>query len=139
MVFPMFGQAAEGAGQCALTIPSSLRFAARLNSGARQHMATLVWTAPMRYYSSRDEAAFFGWLESIPGVVSVRGQGRELHVQLRSRRPSRESLLELISLYRRYEGNFSELAKFENDSNRAWFRDGNAYWFEGVFGGASGA
>lgn len=77
----------------------------------------------MQYFSSRDEAAFFGWLQSIPGVTSVRGQGLELHIQLRTSRLSQESLRELIALYKRYNGNFSELARFENDSNRDWFNE----------------
>jgi len=90
----------------------------------------------MQYFSQRDEAAFFGWLQSIPGVTSVRGQGLELHIQLHSKRLSRESLLELISLYTRYNGNLHELSEFESDSNRGWFKDKDSYWFAGVFGEA---
>ena len=70
----------------------------------------------MRYYSPSDEAAFFGWLQSIPGVIRVHGQGRELVIELRSKRLSASSLRELIALYRRYEGNMSELAQFANYS-----------------------
>jgi len=91
----------------------------------------------MAYFSPQDEAAFFGWLQAIPGVISVRGQGQELHIQLRSRRMSQECLRELISLYSRYNGNLHELAQFENDSNRGWFKDRGAYWFGGVFGESS--
>lgn len=93
----------------------------------------------MAYFSSRDEAAFFGWLQSIPGVISVKGQGRELHIRLRSRRLSQEGLRELISIYNRYGGKLRELAEFENDTNRGWFKDKDAYWFGGVFGDASAA
>ena len=88
----------------------------------------------MRYFSSRDEKAFFRWLESIPGVVGVRGVGRELRIELRSGRISAEALRELIALYRRYGGRLRDLAVFESTSNRRWFRNPNAYWHRGVFG-----
>ncbi len=96
-------------------------------------MATLVWQAPMTYLSAGDEAAFFTWLQSIPGVVAVRGVGRELHVSLKSRRISQASLRELIALYSRFGGRLSELAQFENTSNTTWFRSPAAIWYAGVF------
>lgn len=96
-------------------------------------MAELIWTAPLRYHSRSDEAAFFGWLQSISSVTSVRGQGRELIIGLRSRRLSQTNLRELLALYRRYEGNMSELAQFANDTNRSWFQDPDADWYEAVF------
>lgn len=83
-------------------------------------MATLIWQAPMSYYAPGDEAAFFGWLQSIPGILSVIGSGRELHIQTRSTRLSRNSILELVALYRRYQGNLGELAMFSTPTNKAW-------------------
>jgi len=74
----------------------------------------------MSYYAPGDEAAFFGWLQSIPGALSVRGIGRELHIQTRSTRLSRESISKLVALYRRYHGNFKELAMFVTLANIAW-------------------
>ena len=100
-------------------------------------MATLVWRAPMRYLSQGDEAAFFSWLSSVPGVVSVVGSGRELHIRLRSTRLSQQSLRELIALYTRYEGHLSELAQFATEANSAWFKAPNAVWHREVFGAAN--
>ena len=97
-------------------------------------MTTLIWKAPMKYGSHGDETAFFSWLQSIPGVVSVEGQGRELHIGLRSKRLSSHSLCELIALYQRYKGNMKELAQFANSSNKAWFGSPDAYWYKKVFG-----
>jgi len=94
----------------------------------------LTWRRPMRYFSSRDEQAFFRWLESIPGVIGVRGVGRELRIELRSPRVSAEALKELIALYRRYGGRLRDLAVFESPGNRRWFRNPKAYWYRGVFG-----
>jgi hypothetical protein len=84
-------------------------------------MATLIWKAPMRYWSQGDESAFFTWLQAIPGVVAVQGQGRELHIRFRSKRVSSASLRELFALYRRYGGDLSELAIFKTEANASLF------------------
>lgn len=96
-------------------------------------MPTLIYKSRIWYYSPGDEAAFFGWLQSIPGVVSVRGQGTELHIRMRSKRVSAVTLRELLALYERYKGEMSELAQFENASNTKWFRDPQGYWYKRVF------
>jgi hypothetical protein len=88
----------------------------------------------MRYFSGGDEAAFFTWLQSIPGVVSVKGYGKELHIGLRSKRLSANSLREFIALYQRYRGNMRELAQFANSSNASWFQATEAFWHSKVFG-----
>jgi hypothetical protein len=85
-------------------------------------MAQLIWTAPMKYYSGGDETAFFDRLQSIPGVIGARGQGRELIIQLKSKRLSQAALRELLALYLRYNGRLSEVAQFVNDTNRSWFQ-----------------
>jgi hypothetical protein len=96
-------------------------------------MAELIWTAPMHYYSRNDEAAFFSWLQSIPGVTGAHGQGRELVIRLKTKRLSQAALRELIALYRRYDGRMSELEQFANDTNRNWFQNPDAYWYKAVF------
>src|SRR3954465_928215 len=97
-------------------------------------MTTLVWQAPMQYLSPGDEAAFFTWLQSIPGVLSVHGEGRELHIRLKSKRLSSSALRELIALYWRYNGRMSELAQFVTPSNESWFKAKVTYWHAKVFG-----
>ena len=96
-------------------------------------MTTLVWQEPMWYGSPGDERAFFTWLQSIPGVLSIRGEGRELHIRLRSKRLSTSSLREFIALYTRYQGRLSELAQFATPSNESWFKSKEAHWYRGVF------
>ncbi len=97
-------------------------------------MSTLVWRAPMLYFAPGDEAAFFYWLQAIPGVLGVRGVGRELHIRLKSKRVSATALRELLALYNRYGGNLSELAMFANPSNEHWFQAPHMYWYSAVFG-----
>ncbi|RZJ01316.1 MAG: hypothetical protein EOP39_23660 [Rubrivivax sp.] len=89
--------------------------------------------------SQGDEAAFFAWLKSVPGVIAVAGSGRELHIQLRSKRLSQQGLRELIALYTRYDGNLSDLAQFATEANSDWFKAPNAAWHRAVFGVANAA
>jgi len=88
------------------------------------------------YWSQKDEAAFFSWLKSIPGVTRVRGVGRRLVVTLRSKRLSDRALRELIALHMRYRLPMRALAQFETPGNRKWFRSRQAYWHRKVFGRA---
>ena len=90
------------------------------------------------FYSAFDEALLFAWLESIPGVKGVVGQGRHLIVTLRSNRLSRASLTELLALHRRYEIPMRELARFKTEQNASWFADPRMYWHKAVFGKTRG-
>jgi len=85
------------------------------------------------YWSQGDESAFFRWLESIPGVKGVKGQGLELIVTLRSSRISSLALRELIALHTRYNLPMQLLAQFETTTNKKWFRSKKAYWYSKVF------
>ena len=86
-------------------------------------MPRLVWSAPMRYSSAGDEAAFFGWLQSIAGVIRVEGRGCELVIQLKSSRVSEATLRELKAVFKRYEGNLGDLEVLNTVSNQvAWSR-----------------
>jgi hypothetical protein len=88
----------------------------------------------MRFASPGDESAFFSWLHAIPAVVSARGEGRELHIRLRSARLSAANLREFIALYDRYDGNMKELAQFVHSSNESWFKSRSSFWYSKVFG-----
>jgi hypothetical protein len=85
------------------------------------------------YWSQGDESAFFRWLQSIPGVESVKGQGMGLIVTLRSSRLSSLALRELIALHTRYNLPMQSLAQFETVANKNWFRSKKAYWYSKVF------
>jgi hypothetical protein len=66
-------------------------------------------------------------------VYKIEGAGEELHIHVRGRRLSSECLRELIALFSRYKGPMSQLAQFENPSNRKWFKDPRAFWHRQVF------
>ena len=86
------------------------------------------------FYSSSDEANFFCWLRSIPGVTRVAGEGRDLHVTLRSSRLGEVALREMIALHWRYQLPMQNLATFLNSSNERWFAAPGMYWHNAVFG-----
>jgi len=86
-----------------------------------------------RFFSARDEDQFFAWLKAIPGVVRVIGRADGLLVSLRSKRPSQETLRELLALHFRYRLPMRQLAQFETRQNMTWFRSREAYWYAKVF------
>ena len=90
------------------------------------------------YYSEYDEDAFFAWLQRIPAVRSVRGVGRDLVIEVRSRRMPNTSLHELIALFTRYKMSHRELAQFESAANSSWLREPGTYWQRSMFGVAGG-
>jgi hypothetical protein len=86
------------------------------------------------FYSSSDEALFFAWLKSIPGVTRVVGERTDLVVTLRSARLSRRALWDLLALHLRYDLSMKRLAQFERSQNTAWFRDPKMFWHSRIFG-----
>lgn len=89
------------------------------------------------FYHASDERAFFEWLARIPCVKCYHGDGnRGLVVDLK-RRPGQDDLRQLLALCHRYGVDMRQLAKFETEKNRAWFRDARKYWYRAVFGRAS--
>ena len=96
-------------------------------------MSTHIWKSRMTFRSSGDESAFFHWLQAIPGVTSVQGLGRELHIQLKSSTLSDSALRDFLALYKRYGGDLRELARFARSRNAKWFCNPEAWWFKSVF------
>ena len=86
------------------------------------------------YFSPGDEAAFFSWLKSIPGVKGLRGTPGGLLVDLVSKRLSNSALRELIALHYRFALPMKDLQQFKTARNAAWFEDPAAYWHAFVFG-----
>jgi hypothetical protein len=86
------------------------------------------------FYSQADEASFFAWLESIPGVIRVVGENSSLVVTLRSARLSKAALWNLLALHFRYNIPMEALARFETSQNTSWFRKPGMFWHKKVFG-----
>ncbi|MBS0278857.1 MAG: hypothetical protein JSR81_14640 [Proteobacteria bacterium] len=88
------------------------------------------------YYSPGDENAFFGWLENLKCVSTVKGAPDGLHVKLR-RRPSESDLREMIGLLYRYGLDMKPLAALVTERNARWFRNTKMFWYRSVFGKTS--
>ena len=86
-----------------------------------------------RFFSAHDEAAFFEWLDKLKCVADYHGEGRNLLIRLKDEPVDDASLRELLALFSRYNIEMSQLAAFETDLNRAWFRASNTYWHATVF------
>ncbi|MDR7297193.1 MULTISPECIES: hypothetical protein [Roseateles] len=96
-----------------------------------------LMVASPTFYSSKDEASFFAWLQSISGITQVVGTGRELRVTLRSPRVGEEALRDLLALHWRYQLPMRALAAFLSSTNERWFAAPDAYWHDAVFGAAA--
>jgi hypothetical protein len=90
--------------------------------------------AGVSFFHQNDERAFFEWLERIPCVSSVRGEGADGLVVRLKHRPGKDDLWQLLALCRRYGIDMRQLAKFETPQNRDWFRKSGMFWFAAVFG-----
>ncbi|MBE7217451.1 MAG: hypothetical protein INR64_03175 [Caulobacteraceae bacterium] len=86
------------------------------------------------FYHQADERAFFDWLERIPCVASVRGEGKDGLVVRLKRRPGQDDLRQFLALGHRYKIDMQQFAKFETEANRSWFNDPKMFWYEAVFG-----
>ena len=64
------------------------------------------------FWSVGDERAHFEWLDRIAAVKSVRGQGSRLYLAIDTE-CSFEDFLELEGIYRRYDGDLSQLEKLK--------------------------
>jgi len=90
--------------------------------------------AGVSFYHDADERAYFEWLERIPCVASVQGDGVKGLVVRLKRRPGQDDLKQFLALGHRYGLDMRKFAKFETEANRHWFRDPKMYWFKRVFG-----
>lgn len=82
--------------------------------------------------SPGDEAAFFSWVGSIEGVQRVFGVGDTIRLEMPPVLPD-EALRELLAVFRRYDIDMAQLARFASASNAAWFTAPGTYWHDRVF------
>ena len=90
--------------------------------------------AGIRFASYLDEKHLFTWAEEIPSFD--RWDGDEL--VLRTRDIPDDDLRDLLALFSRYRVPMRQLAQFETQSNRYWFRASSSYWYTDVFESEAG-
>ena len=88
------------------------------------------------FCSSTDEDLFFDWIKKIPSITHCKGIGTNLLLYFKSKRINANDLRELITLFRRYKIDTSELKIFLNEGNKEWFyeKSKQAYWHKKVLG-----
>lgn len=86
------------------------------------------------YYSYSDEKSFFTWLESIEGVVSVKGTPQGLHVAFNAPFLSRAGAYDLIALFSRYGYPLAPIRSLIDTDDAGFFENQEAYWFEQLYG-----
>jgi hypothetical protein len=94
-----------------------------------------IEAAHVGYYSAYDEAAFFEWLDKIASVCDFKGRGSSLWITVDYDKTTEEDLLELLSLFRRYEVSMGQLIALDKPEFSEWFHERDAYWFPHIFGG----
>ena len=69
------------------------------------------------YWSEGDERAHFEWMQRIPCVQDVRGQGTRVFLSIEEDEVTANDLRELNALYRRYGGDTAQLARLNGSKN----------------------
>ncbi|WP_353098981.1 hypothetical protein [Stenotrophomonas lactitubi] len=85
------------------------------------------------FYSPRDEAHFFGWLDQMECVMDVVGRGRVIYIQVDRRRVDAEALRDILAFFQRYRIAMKQLRVFDSEAFSTWFRRSDAYWYRRVF------
>jgi hypothetical protein len=89
----------------------------------------------VRYYSRKDEDAFFEWIKKIDCIEDIGGAGKELYLYIATNDLHEYDLRELLALFYRYKIDMKQLQIFLNKNNKIWFCDNKkAYWHRCVFG-----
>ena len=89
----------------------------------------------IKYYSHKDEDAFFEWINKIDCIDKAVGEGRELHLYIADNVLQDHDLRDLLALFYRYKLDMKQLERFLNKDNKLWFFDNyKAYWHRRVFG-----
>jgi hypothetical protein len=97
-------------------------------------MATVITLKDAhQFYCREDEDHFFGWLQAIPAVVSVKGRLRLLEVSVAVPIDD-QSLRAFLGLLARYGVDGTPLRPLCTPENEKWFKDPEKYWFDSVFG-----
>lgn len=81
-----------------------------------------------KFGSDFDEDAFFKWLQSISGVISVVGDSHGLDVKIDFSLFDDDSLKNMMVLHSRYKLDFGAIRAFLIENEEEWIFDKNTYW-----------
>lgn len=88
----------------------------------------------IKFYSPKDEDAFFEWVKKIDCIHKFFGVGKTLYLEVIGNEITDENLDELLGLFYRYKIDMKQLKRFLSKENQDWFFDNKkAYWHKKVF------
>lgn len=86
------------------------------------------------FYGITDEDMFFEWLKRIPCIINITGAGENLYLYVHEKPLSEDDIYELLSLFRRYNIDMTQLRSFLTEETRKFFsRSKDAYWYKPLF------
>jgi hypothetical protein len=86
------------------------------------------------FYSEGDENRFFQGLSSVRGLQRYVGLGRGLILTVSIGRLTRDSLMDLIALFWRYQIPLEVLASLGDKPKFSWLKEHEWYWHHNMFG-----
>lgn len=69
------------------------------------------------YWSEGDERAHFEWLDRIVAVREVKGRGARVYLHIDAGTVTRDDVVELEAIYRRYGGDLEQLRDLKEAMN----------------------
>lgn len=95
---------------------------------------TILICDSVKFYSFKDEDAFFEWIKKIDCIVETSAELKKLYLHIDTAKMDDTNLDDLIGLFYRYKIDMKQLAQFLTRKNKEWFYDKKAFWFKKVFG-----
>ena len=89
------------------------------------------------FYSIGDERRFFQALSNLSAITEFHGEGQRLLISISIRSLNKESLIEMISLFRRYSVPLSPLNPLAKNKKFHWLNDARYTWHENMFASSS--
>ena len=90
----------------------------------------------IKFYSQKDEDAFFEWVKKITCIDKISATGDELYLHVIGNDLQDDGLIDLLGLFYRYNIDMRQLETFLTKKNKKWFFDGKTkgFWHRRVFG-----
>ncbi len=71
----------------------------------------------VKFFSRRDEDAFFEWAKKIKSIKLIKGVGDKIQLYVGKQEISNEDFRDIIALFNRYKVDMKQLELFLNESN----------------------
>lgn len=104
-----------------------------IKNGSKMNSNNFLIGKKIKFYSQKDEEAFFEWIKRIECIERFEGAGDELYLYIASDKVHDFDLRELLALFYRYDIEMKQLQKFLIEDNKTWFCNKKGFWYRKVF------